>query len=90
MTRKPSHADLAAVARLLGNSETPTVMRRWTIERSGGLGDTWTVEQRIDTKFGGTYLFCPCASWRFNQQAPKECKHTREAQSVEPDERGTR
>lgn len=39
------------------------------------LGSTrmWTVEERIDHKNGGTYLYCQCPAWKFGGQV---CKHT--------------
>ena len=38
-----------------------------------GTTRNWRVEKRIDTKNGGTYLYCPCPAWKFGGQ---DCKHT--------------
>jgi hypothetical protein len=66
----PSAADLDAAKRLLGS----TTLRHWVIAASTP-GMTYRVEERIDTKNGGTYLHCQCPSWGFMRGRQKDCKH---------------
>jgi hypothetical protein len=67
----PTDEDYAAVLTIMGG---PTLhdafLRSWDVPGSTGLR---RVEERIDTKNGGTYLYCPCPSWKFQGQM---CKHT--------------
>jgi hypothetical protein len=52
-------------------SLNPTPGRRtWDIL---GSSRTWTVEERTDTRKGGTYLYCACPAWKYHGQS---CKHT--------------
>lgn len=77
--RVPSEADLAAVELVLGIAIVHPVvpeMRTWDIASSTGY---YRVEERPDTKLGGTYLFCPCPGWKFQKGKGKDCRHVAEA-----------
>jgi len=75
----PSTADLAAAARILGHPvevRTGAVIREWKIEyERPQSAKTYFVEERPDTKFGGSYFYCNCAGWRFQKGKGLDCKH---------------
>jgi hypothetical protein len=66
--REATVDDVEAVKLLMGS----TTLRTWTIPSDSGALD-WTVSERIDTKNGGTYLYCACPSWKTRGLT---CKHT--------------
>lgn len=70
----PTAEDLEAVRLLLGNTKT----RVFSIPSSTG-SSYYSVEERIDTKNGGTYFFCPCPGWKFAMGKGKVCRHAEQA-----------
>lgn len=53
----------------------PEQGRHWHVE-SDSSSRLYLVEARTDTKYGGTYMHCECAGWRF-AVAKGGCKHVR-------------
>ena len=69
-----SAADLAAAAKVLGRPVTGAALRQWPIS-STTSAKTYIVEERLDTKNGGTYMYCNCKGWRYQKGKGLDCAH---------------
>ena len=53
-------------------------LRSWTVVSESTPGKTYTVEERADSRFGGTYIHCTCPQWGIQLGKGNDCKHVLE------------
>jgi hypothetical protein len=70
--------DRAAAALLLGIEASPARITFRSMEIRGSSG-FYHVEEREDTRHGGTYVYCPCPGWGFQMGKGKLCRHAQYA-----------
>lgn len=50
-------------------------LRSWTVVSESTPGKTYTVEERADSRYGGTYIHCTCPQWGIQKGKGRDCKH---------------
>jgi len=72
-----SAEDRAAAALLLGIAANPARITFRSMEVRGA--SVYHVEEREDTRYGGTYVYCPCPGWVFQKGKGVLCRHAQYA-----------